>query len=57
MKTAPKPEADDPDAEWVAAVKQGIAEVKAGRAVPYEKVRPWLLSLGTDHELPMPECE
>jgi predicted transcriptional regulator len=48
---------DDPDTEaFVAAVKEGIASADAGRAVPYEDVRKWLLSWGTENELPKPEC-
>lgn len=48
---------DDPDTEaFVAAVKEGIASADAGRTVPYETVREWLLSWGTKAELPKPEC-
>nr|WP_043508987.1 CopG family transcriptional regulator [Acidiphilium cryptum] len=48
---------DDPDTEaFVAAVKDGIASADAGRTVPYEDVRKWLLSWGTENELPKPEC-
>jgi len=53
----PTPMLDDPDTEaFVAAVKEGIASADAGRAVPYEDVRKWLLSWGTENELPKPEC-
>ncbi|HEV2651842.1 MAG TPA: hypothetical protein VGU69_11325 [Rhizomicrobium sp.] len=41
---------------FLAAVDEGIADGKAGRTVPYELVRKWLLSWGTDKELPPPEC-
>ncbi len=46
---------DDTDA-FTAAVEDGIADADAGRTVPYEDVRRWLLSWGTDRELPPPEC-
>lgn len=53
----PTPMPDDPDTEaFVAAVKDGIASADAGRTVPYEDVRKWLLSWGTENELPKPEC-
>jgi len=38
------------------AVREGIADADAGRVTPYEKVRRWLLSWGSDKELPPPEC-
>jgi predicted transcriptional regulator len=43
-------------AEFLAAVDEGIADAKAVRVVPYEKVRRWLLSWGSDKELPPPKC-
>ena len=43
-------------AAYLAAVEEGLADIKAGRTIPYEKVRRWLLSWGTDNELPPPEC-
>jgi predicted transcriptional regulator len=49
----------DPDAEnaaFTVAVEQGLADADAGRVVSYEDVRRWLLSWGTDSELPPPEC-
>ena len=53
----PTPMPDDLDTEaFVAAVKDGIASADAGRTVPYEDVRKWLLSWGTENELPKPEC-
>jgi predicted transcriptional regulator len=42
-------------AEFRAAVREGLADADAGRVVSFEKVRRWLLSWGTDHELPPPE--
>ena len=47
---------DDHSVEFIEAVEEGIADIKAGRVVPYEDVRRWLLSWGTDNELPPPEC-
>jgi predicted transcriptional regulator len=48
---------DDPDTEaFVASVKRGLASADAGRTVPYEDVRRWILSWGTENELPKPEC-
>ncbi|MGO1079457.1 hypothetical protein [Inquilinus sp. CA228] len=38
------------------AIGKGIASADAGRVVPYEDVRRWLLSWGTKDELPPPEC-
>lgn len=53
----PTPRPDDPETEaFVEAVKEGIASADAGRTVPYEDVRKWLLSWGTENELPMPKC-
>ena len=43
-------------AEYLAAVDEGLADAKAGHTVPYEKVRRWLLSWGSDKELPPPKC-
>jgi len=48
---------DEPDTEaFVVAVKRGLASADAGRTVPYEDVRKWLLSWGTEDELFKPEC-
>lgn len=47
---------DDDTAAFVAAVEEGIAAADAGRTVPYEAVRRWLLSWGTENELPPPTC-
>jgi len=44
---------DDP--EFIKAVKEGIADADAGRLIPFEKVKRWLLSWGTENELPPPE--
>ncbi len=48
---------DGPDTEaFVAAVKRDLSSADAGRTVPYEDVRKWLLSWGAADELPKPEC-
>jgi predicted transcriptional regulator len=57
MTSNPAIHTDDPDTEaFTAAIKQGLASADAGRTVPYEDVRKWLLSWGTENELPKPEC-
>ena len=43
------------DAAPVAAVEAGQVSLDAGRSLPYEQVRRWLLSWGTDKERPPPE--
>jgi predicted transcriptional regulator len=45
------------DPAYVEAVEAAQAEVDAGKTVPYEKVRRWLLSWGTKKELPPPRCK
>jgi predicted transcriptional regulator len=49
-----KPDNDD-SADFVAGVQEGLASLDKGRSIPYEKIRRWLLSWGTDKELPPPE--
>jgi predicted transcriptional regulator len=59
MAGAPKiaPREDDSEQSAMAeAVREGLADIRAGRTTPYEKVRRWLLSWGSDEELPPPEC-
>lgn len=46
---------DGEDAEFLAAVQEGIDSLDAGKGIPYEKIRRWLLSWGTENELPPPE--
>lgn len=46
---------DSEDAEFLAAVEEGIASLDAGKGIPYEKIRRWLLSWGTEKELPPPK--
>ena len=51
------PEEDDKElAAYLAAIDEGLADLDAGRSIPYEKIRRWLLSWGTENELPPPEC-
>ncbi|MGD0630674.1 MAG: hypothetical protein ABR987_15180 [Terracidiphilus sp.] len=41
--------------EWkLAEVEAGLAEIEEGKWVSGEKVREWVHSLGTQHELPPP---
>ena len=55
MDTAPTPIPED-DTAATEAVAQAVASLDAGRSVPYETVRRWLLSWGSDQELPPPTC-
>jgi predicted transcriptional regulator len=48
-------EADDIDA-YVKAVEDGLRSLDEGRKLPYDDVRDWLLSWGTDREKLPPEC-
>ncbi len=48
---------DDQDTDaFAAAVKRGMDLADAGRVVAYKEVRKWLLSWGTETEMPKPEC-
>jgi predicted transcriptional regulator len=53
-KPTSSPNADD--RALTEAVEDGLKSLDAGRSLPYEKVRRWLLSWGTDKELPPPVC-
>ena len=53
--TAPDNPALDP--AYRAAIDEARADVDAGKTVPYEEVRRWLLSWGTKKELPRPRCK
>lgn len=55
LKLAPAAD-QDTRAEYLAAVDEGLADAKAERTVPYEKVRRWLLSWGSDKKLNPPKC-
>ena len=42
--------------EWqVAGIKQAIASLDQGYAVPHEQVKKWVFSWGRKNELPMPK--
>ena len=55
-KPKPNPLPDTEDDAFRAAVEKGMASLDAGKNVPYEDVRKWLQSWGTDKELPAPKC-
>jgi len=56
MSNTAHPLADEETEAFLAAVDGGLADAEAGRTIPYEDVRRWLLSWGTENELPPPEC-
>lgn len=43
--------------EYRAYIQLGLDDIAAGRRVSGDRVRAWVRSLGTDHELPPPECD
>jgi hypothetical protein len=38
------------------SIRRGFAELEAGHYIPHEAMKAWLLSLGSEHELPAPRC-
>ncbi|MGO1080524.1 hypothetical protein [Inquilinus sp. CA228] len=53
-----QPPEDDPEtAAKRAAIREGIAAADAGWLIPHEEMRHWLLSWGTEDELPPPQCK
>jgi predicted transcriptional regulator len=40
----------------LAEMRQADRQVEAGHYVPHEDMKAWLLSWGTDQELPPPKC-
>jgi predicted transcriptional regulator len=40
----------------LAETRQASRQVKAGHYIKHEDMKAWLLSWGTDHELPPPKC-
>jgi hypothetical protein len=38
------------------SIRRGFAEIEAGHYIPHEAMRAWLLSLGSQHQLPAPKC-
>jgi antitoxin component of MazEF toxin-antitoxin module len=51
------PAVDEADyEEWkLREIEAGFADLDAGNGVDGERVKEWLMSWGTDHELPMPQ--
>src|SRR5271163_4742322 len=41
----------------LAEVRQADSQVKAGHYIRHEDMKTWLLSWGTNHELPPPKCD
>jgi predicted transcriptional regulator len=56
MATKRKTASDNPvlDPAYEAAIDEARAQVDAGKTVPYEVVRRWLMSWGTEKELERP---
>ncbi len=54
-KPVPSEDRQQDHADYLAAVDEGLADANAKRTVPFDKVRRWLLSWGTDQELPPPK--
>ena len=50
-RRTPEPEVD---AEEMAAIEEGLAELDAGQRIPLEDVKAWVASWGTAEERPMP---
>jgi len=48
---------DDDDPEELAAYEQARTDFEAGRFVTHDVVERWLLSWGTENELPRPKCD
>ncbi len=40
----------------LAEIRQADRQVKSGHYVRHQDMKAWLLSWGTDHELPPPKC-
>jgi hypothetical protein len=38
------------------SIRRGFAEMEAGHYIPHEAMKAWLLSLGSQHQLPLPKC-
>jgi predicted transcriptional regulator len=49
--------ADQGGATMLQEVARGIASAEAGRLIPYEGVRRWILSWGSGAELEPPQCK
>ncbi len=59
MATKHKTASDNPalDPAYRVAIDEARTDVDAGKTVPYDEVRRWLLSWGTEKELPRPRCK
>lgn len=42
--------------KMLAELRQADRQVKSGHYIRHEDMKAWLLSWGTDHELPLPKC-
>ncbi|MFL6314528.1 MAG: hypothetical protein ACJ71W_20680 [Terriglobales bacterium] len=42
--------------KMLAQLRQADRQVKSEHYIPHEDMKAWLLSWGTDHELPLPKC-
>ncbi len=40
----------------IESIRRGFDEIEKGHHIPHEAMKAWLLSLGSDHELPPPKC-
>jgi predicted transcriptional regulator len=40
----------------IESIRRGFAEIEAGHYIPHEAMKAWLLSLGSERELPVPKC-
>jgi len=38
------------------SIRRGFGEIEAGHYIPHEAMKAWLLSLGSDRQLPPPRC-
>jgi predicted transcriptional regulator len=44
--------------EWqLAAIEEGIAAAERGDLIPHKDVQAWVESLGSAHELPLPQAK
>jgi predicted transcriptional regulator len=49
------PAVDDQE-KMLAELRQADRQVKSGHYIRHEDMKAWLLSWGTDRELPLPKC-
>lgn len=40
----------------LASIRRGLVEIESGHHITHEAMKAWLLSLGSDHELPPLKC-